>query len=579
MLGDTVARVRAVYNKECEDIIYSNEYLDRIIDTIDPGEIEEQFQPDCIQNILNTFFIIHKQITSPTQISIKEQGYRSIPKLYGLMDTSNMEQAGVLRLRRQPYVDFLGQNTILAIIDTGIDYQNPLFINADNTTRIESIWDQTIQSGNPPEEFLYGTEYRREQINEALNSDDPLSIVPSTDENSHGTFLAGIAAGNIDDANQFTGVAPQARIVVVKLKPAKQYLKDFFLINGDEPCYQENDIMLAINYVLKVAVKVRLPISICLGLGTSSGDHDGHSPLSRYLDRALTISGVEISTAAGNESNTGHHFEGDLAPGANMTVELKVQPNLVGFVAELWVTPPNVIAIEVISPGGETTQRIPARAGRSESIDFILEPSIIEIDYRLSEEGTGDELIFVRFVSPVEGVWRIRIFNDEELNTKFYIWLPIRNFLSQETYFLQPSPYTTLVETGTTRSPVSVGNYNHLNNSIAIDSSRGYTASGYYKPDLVAPGVNVYGPVGRGRFDRRSGTSISAAHAAGCSALLLQLQYDQQTRINQDVADIRTLLIKGATRTPNTEYPNREWGYGALNIYKSFESLRSIFRN
>lgn len=574
-----MANIQPIYSKECEDIIYSNDYEDRIIDTIDPGLIEERFKPDCIQNIINSFFIIHNRITSPTQVSVSEQGYRALPKLYGLMDTSNMEQVGVLRLRRQPYLDFLGQNTIIAIIDTGIDYQNPLFINTDNTTRIESIWDQTIPSGNPPANFLYGTEYSREQINEALQSEDPLTIVPSTDENSHGTFLAGIAAGNIDNANQFTGVAPQARIVVVKLKQAKQYLREFFLINGEEPCYQENDIMLAIQYVISVAARLRLPISICLGLGTSSGDHNGNAPLSRYIDRALNVAGVEINTAAGNEANDGHHFEGEIGPGQDVTVELKVEQNEIGFAAELWGTPPNVVAIEVISPGGETTQRIPARTRKSESIDFVLEPSIIDINYILIEEGSGDELIFIRFRNPVEGIWRIRIYNDEELTTKFHIWLPIRNFLSQENYFLQPSPYVTLVETGTTRSAVASGNYNHANSSIAIDSSRGYTRTGNYKPDIVAPGVNVYGPVGRGRFDQRSGSSISAAHTAGCSALILEWQYEQALKGNTSPIDVRTLLIKGATRNTSIEYPNREWGYGALNIFKSFESLRNTPRN
>ena len=71
---------------------------------------------------------------------------------------------------------------MIGFLDSGIDYTNPVFQNLDNTTRIRAIWDQTVQTGTMPEHFSYGSEFTEEQINEALRSDSPFDLVPSTDE-------------------------------------------------------------------------------------------------------------------------------------------------------------------------------------------------------------------------------------------------------------------------------------------------------------------------------------------------------------------------------------------------------------
>lgn len=57
-----------------------------------------------------------------------------------------------------------------------------MFLDENGNSRILAIWDQTVQTGIPPEGFKYGSEYRREDINLALRSEDPYSIVPSRDE-------------------------------------------------------------------------------------------------------------------------------------------------------------------------------------------------------------------------------------------------------------------------------------------------------------------------------------------------------------------------------------------------------------
>jgi subtilisin family serine protease len=114
-----------------------------------------------------------------------------------------------MKIRSVPGLNLLGKGALICMIDTGIDYTNPVFIKEDATTKIVSLWDQTIQSETGyPDRSFYGTEYKAEQINEALKSERPLDIVPSRDEDGHGTMMAAIAAGNIVRKEKFSGVAP-----------------------------------------------------------------------------------------------------------------------------------------------------------------------------------------------------------------------------------------------------------------------------------------------------------------------------------------------------------------------------------
>ena len=114
------------------------------------------------------------------------------------------------------------------------------------------------------------------------------------------------------------------------------------------------------------------------------------------------------------------------------------------------------------------------------------------------------------------------------------------------------------------------------NNSIDIQSGRGYTRGGVIKPNFVAPGVNVTGATTRNQFAKRSGSSIAAGIAAGASALMLEWIVYQLGEGAADSIQIRNLLTLGAEKTLNEVYPNRTWGYGRLNLYRTFDELRRL---
>lgn len=560
---------------QCKEAILSEDVVDFF--ALSRRTIEETmnvYGADCVQVVNPKYVIIHQAVTDFEEVQRYNYFYSAFPKCYGLMDQSNMEFIGVQKIRRQTYLNLLGNDVLIGFIDTGIDYQHDVFKQADNTSRIVRIWDQTIQTGTPPVGFYYGTEYTREQINEALQSDDPLSVVPSTDTNGHGTFMAGIAAGNIDRSNDFTGVAPQADIVMVKLKQAKQYLRNYYYIRDGADCYQETDLIMGTKYLFDLAVELGKPLVICIGVGTSSGGHDGSGIWDEYLENLSDYTGICVVLPTGNEANYGGHFRGIVHPTEEyIDVEMNVGDGEKGFVAEFWAKTPSLYSIGFISPSGEFIDRIPPRVDNNQVITFLFDSTVIYIDYRIIERRTGDELIFMRFQDPSVGIWKFRVFREEAFNNEFDLWLPIRDFLTANTYFIQPDPDVTITDPGNTFVPITAAACNHVNSSIYINSGRGYTRRGRIKPDITAPGVNVYGPLPENTFGTRSGTSIAAAHTAGAAALLLEWAIIRENNLTFNTTNVKALMIKGARRG-NLDYPNRQWGYGILDVYGAFESIR-----
>ena len=71
-----------------------------------------------------------------------------------------------------------------------------------------------------------------------------------------------------------------------------------------------------------------------------------------------------------------------------------------------------------------------------------------------------------------------------------------------------------------------------------------------------------------------TGTSVAAAHVAGAVANLFSWGIVEGHNLSMSAASIKAFLIRGAKRNPAISYPNREWGYGALDLYETFLRLR-----
>lgn len=562
--------------QEERERITSNDYADLLIAYSGDPSVFRNFQ-DATVHIINFFLaVVHVPVSQITNNTIKELGYSVMPPLYGMISEASLEASGIRRLRNIPNFNLRGQGVLIGIVDSGIDYTNPVFQYADNTTRIVSIWDQTIQSDNFPEGTYYGTEYTRDQINQALQSENPLEIVPSMDEIGHGTMIAGIAAGNEVLESGFSGVAPDAELVVVKLKQAKPYLKDFFRVPENVVCYQENDAIFGVDYLIKIAAQLNRPIAICLALGTAQGAHDGRGSFSSLLSDYAANTGVGIVIAAGNEGNARRHYYGEIDKTLGYdTVELSVGENESGFSMELWGGAPTTLTIDVLTPSGEYVPRLNAVLDETFTLSFIFESTVIVVDYQIVESQSGDQLILLRFRNPAPGIWRFRVYGEGNLNISYHIWLPMEDFISENTFFVRSNIYTTILSLGNATVPITVTGYNVEDDSLYLNASRGYTRTNVIKPDIAAPGVNIVSPTLNHEFSLVTGTSASAAHTTGVAALLLEWGIVRGAYPNLNSLDMKIFMIRGARRDLEISYPNRDWGYGILDVFNIFDILRS----
>nr|WP_291580090.1 S8 family peptidase [Clostridium sp. UBA6640] len=501
-------------------------------------------------------------------------------ELYSLTQLSPINVANISIFHGKSFLTLRGTGVVVAMLDTGIDYLNKEFMTEDNKTRVIGIWDQSIQQGPSPEGFPYGTEYSREQINEAIaaqsRGEDPYAIVPHKDENGHGTEIAGIigAGGRAG----VTGAAPDCEFLIVKLKEANRNLiEQFPQVNVKVPEYQSTDILLALKYLYDTQRKLNKPMAICIALGANYGAHDGSSLIERYIDYFSVRSGIAVVGGTGNEGDAANHTSGVFTQsGETRIIELQVADDQLGIEVNIWFNRPDRISIAIISPSGEILQKIPGKLKGIVTLKFTLEGTIATLLYDYPEEVTGNGHISIGFTNIKGGIWQIVLTGEYIVNGRYDAWTYQKDFLRPGTKFLEPDPEITLTIPSTSRTIIVTSYYNQDTGTVAATSGRGFTRDGRVKPSVTTGGINVLTTKSGGGTTVITGSSAATAVLTGAVALILQWGVVEGNNTALYPPKINTLLISGTRTRPGDIYPNPRWGYGILDLNKVFENIRSF---
>lgn len=435
-----------------------------------------------------------------------------------------------------------GRGVIVAVIDTGIDIADNDFRNEDGSTRIEWLWDQTLE-GNMTQ-YGFGVEYSRTDIDSAL--EDGRTI--TTDFAMHGTSVAAIACGN-------RGVAPFSTIVVVKLD-----------VNRDYGFSWTTKLMAAIDYVVRKASDMAMPVAINISLGSNYGSHRGDSLLEQYIDSVSDYGRNVICVGCGNEAANNIHRSFMTESYREYVAELGVAPNESSISFQLWGYYWDNFETIIVAPDGSSfgpleTQNslIRYRTGATQILGFrgTASPGSIlqEVYY---------DLIPVNgYIS--SGIWKIIIRTGKIKAGRIDIWLQTGTNLNTNTGFVRPDPDMTITIPATASSVISVGAYNQRSNTYAVFSGRGIEEPGFwnvFKPDISAPGVNI--AVKPGRFV--TGTSFAVAFVTGGAALLMEWGIVRGNDSFLYGQKVKAMLIDKTLPLPGESVPSDKVGWGKVCI-------------
>ena len=550
-----------------------------------------------VTELLNEYAIIHiRQSQISDLVQIVEVEYVEKPKRL-FFQVRNGKRVSCINEVQDARFSLTGQGVLVAVIDSGVDYTLPDFRNEDGTTRIRYLWDQSlkaVEGEHVPKGYGMGVEYTKEEIDAAFpdfyHVITPKNIVTqgaitirTRDISGHGTAVAAIAAGNgRGSGGVYAGVAPQSEFIVVKLGN---------LMSGGFP--RTTELMQGIDYVIRKAQELRMPVAVNISFGNTYGARDGTSLLEQFIDDISNIWKSCICIGTGNEGATAGHTSGRLREktveeqnignrnllenvraNTEQEIELAVQEKQPSLNVQIWKRYVDQRDISIVSPTGTRIGPVKEQLGTQR---FTVDATEILLYYGEPSPFSTNQEIYLDFLPRGSyinsGVWKMVLTPKKIVDGHYEMWIPGEGTLNPGTGFLRPVSSTTLTNPATAIRAITVGAYDSLTFSYADFSGRGPLtgeSASAVKPDLVAPGVNVSTISVGGSVMQFSGTSFSTPFVTGSAALLMEWGIVRGNDSYLYGEKVKAYLRRGAKPMPGfEEYPNEAVGYGRLCLAES----------
>ena len=513
---------------------------------------------ESVTELLNNYAVVRiREDRIEALASLPEVEFVEKPKSLYFQADVGRQVSCIDAVQEAPY-GLTGQGVLVGIVDSGIDLTNADFRNEDGTTRIAALWDQADR------------EFTSEEINEFLNaqgSERPAVRPPlSVDSSGHGTAVAGIAAGNGrgSEGRRYRGAAPESELVIVKMKSPQP---------GGFP--RTTELMTGVDYLIRKAQEMRMPIAVNISFGNTYGPHDGSSLVEQYLNDVSAIWKNVICIGTGNEGTAAGHAAGIVSDEEETVQELAVQEREQPFGLQIWKSYTDEIDISIISPAGEQAGPFREKTGAQR---YLTGSTELLVYYGEPKPYSVRQEIFIAFLPMRDyvdsGVWQIVLTPRRIVAGTYQMWLPAQAALNVGTAFLTPDSMSTLTVPSTAARAVTVAAYDARTFSYADFSGRGpsavYESAGVPKPDVAAPGVDVNAPIPGGGYRAFTGTSFAVPFAAGGAALLMEWGIVRGNDSYLYGEKVKAYLRRGARQLPgHRKWPNAQLGYGALCVRDS----------
>lgn len=495
--------------------------------------------------------------------------------------------------------DLSGENVVVVIIDRGIDYRHPDFLDENGNTRVAYAYDMIDASGanDPNNPYGVGTIFDRAAIDAALDNNDPPL---TTDRGGHGTATTGIAAGNGTGtaSGDFQGVARNATIISIKL------VHDPFPPFGGEPgqsgFFDPTFIPIALQFAQDKIAELGLPSVTLMNLGSVGGPTDGTSSVCQAID-AFVQAGNTFVCGVGDDGGGDNHASSTIA--ASQTIEIDVVKAESGNLRfDLWYSEDDRFTVSIERPGGAVEGPFAAPNGPNAAVDQNLG------DIFMAHRGANVEFfgassnrreLLIDF-SGATGTYKVILEGAQISDGTFNATLNPANFTNNNRFGNFVVPGYSINDFSSANSAIVPTDYVVQNDWIDINgifreltgqgdageiwigSSASPTQDGRLGVDFAIPGEVCHAAYAdntyyesfsfnvlqnsNGLYGVQNAVSAAAPLATGIIALMLEVN-PQLTP-----AEIKALL-RGASNEDSFTgaVPNDTWGYGKLDALQVIE--------
>lgn len=497
-----------------------------------------------------------------------------------------------------------GKGTVVVMIDRGIDYTHPDFLDANGQTRLIYLFDLVDDSGANAANNPYGrgTIHTAADINTSLQAGTSLS----TDRFGHGTATTSIACGNGSavSGNEFRGVAYEAMIISVKL--TQDPFPPFADQPGQQGVFDPTDIPVALQFVADKLEELNMPGVALMNIGSVGGPTDGTSSICRAMDD-FVARGHTLVCGVGDDGGANNFASGSIALGNSS--EIVINKGEVGNLRfDLWYDESNRFSVEIERPNGQKLGPFAAPSGPNGADDQIF------TDVRYFHRGanveffgaTSDRRELLIDFSGATGLYKVILTATAVEGSGSFaatlnpaIYSNTNRFMSNQVAGHSVNDYTTATNVISPADYVVKNDWFDLsgvfrditgqgeNGEIWIGSSVGPAHDGRLVSDFAAPGEVLYGAYSPntwysnaqfnmiqgsgGNYGIQNAVSAAAPLSMGVIALMLELKPDLTPQ------EIKEILQQTARQDSNTgTTPNNTWGYGKLDALAAVQAVSNL---
>jgi len=497
-----------------------------------------------------------------------------------------------------------GENVVIAIIDRGIDYFHPDFIDVNGKTRLLYLYDMINPEGanDPDNPFGVGTIFTEEELNASLETDGPPL---SMDRYGHGTATSGIAGGDGSATSDlaFQGVAPGAKLIVVKA------IQDYFPPFNDQPgqdgFYNPTFIPIALQFIADKLQEAGMPGVALLNMGSIGGPTDGTSTIARAMNDFVDL-GNSLVCGVGDDGGADNHASAAILQGES--IELNIQKSETGNLRfELWYSEEDRFEVTLTRPDNSTEGPFVAPATANDKDDrFLTGINYYHRGANMDFAGaTSNRRQIMIDLSGTTGEYKISLkATSVDATGEFHAVLNPSTYGNNNKFLSHVVAGYAINDFASSEKSISPTDYVVKNDWIDMDgiqrqmtgqgdpgelwagSSWGPTQDDRMGVDFAACGEVLYGAYspntwyshfphllvqgGENNYGIQNAVSAAAPLTAGVIALMLD------ANPNLTPAMIKQILQQTARSDGFTgNVPNNQWGYGKLDALNAVEEAEA----